>query len=335
MADVKITTTGRSQVIIEGLIPATQFAAEKSAVLATFNQTMKLDGFRAGHIPEAVLEREVGNGQILEAMAERALQAEYPKILAEHKIDAIGQPQITLTKLALGEDLGFKITTDVIPTIALPDWQTISQKIGDTRETVNVTEEEINKVVAELLASRAEPNKEPPALTDELAAQLGEFKTAQELTEQIKKNLAAEKGKQAEDKWRLRLIEGVIAKIDLTLPATLIEAEIDKMMAELKDSLERVGLKFDDYLTHLKKTEADLRAAWQADAEKRVKVGLTMNEIAKAEKLKPDPEQVKKETEHLKSHYPSVAEERITAYVAHILTMEKVWERLEQAAKKL
>ena len=335
MADVKITTTDRSQVIIEGLIPATQFAAERAATLAEFNQTTKLAGFRAGHIPETVLEREVGNGRILEAMAERALQTEYPKILAEHKIDAIGQPQITLTKLALGEDLGFKIVTDVIPLMALPDWQTIIQKIGDTRETAVVTAEEVNKVVAELLASRIKPGEEPPALTDELAAQFGEFKTAQDLTEQIKKNLTAEKEKQAEDKWRLRLIEEIIAKTNLIVPATLIEAETDKMLAELRDSLERVGMKFDDYLTHLKKTEADLRAAWQADAEKRVKVGLTMNEIAKAEKLEPEPEQVKKEAEHLKSHYPDVAEDRIAAYVAHILTMEKVWERLEAVAKKL
>jgi len=335
MAEVKITTTDHSQVIIEGLIPATQFAAEKSAVLAEFNQTTKLDGFRAGHIPEAVLERELGNGQILEAMAERALQTEYPKILAEHKIDAIGQPQITLTKLALGEDLGFKITTDVIPVIDLPDWQTIVQKIGDTREVVSVTDEEVNKVIAELLASRTKPGEEKPTLTDELATQFGEFKTAQDLTEQIRKNLTAEKEKQAEDKWRLRLIEGVIAKTKLVVPATLIEAETDKMLAELRDSLERVGMKFDDYLTHLKKTEADLRAAWQADAEKRVKVGLTMNEIAKTEKLEPEPEQVKKETEHLKGHYPDVAEERLAAYVAHVLTMEKVWERLEAAAKKV
>lgn len=327
--------------VIEGVIPAEQFSREEKLVLEALNRETKLDGFRPGHIPEAVLRREVGEDKILNQMAERALQAEYPKILAEHKVDAVGYPQITITKMARGEDLGFKIVTDIIPAITLSDWQTAVKKVGEGKPAEPVTDEEVDKVVGELLASRAkEGEPKPPSLpagrelTDETARDFGEFTTAAELKEQIKKNLTGEKERRARDAWRLSLMEAVLAETPLETPKTLVEAEIDKMLAELRDNIERMGMKFEDYLTHLKKSEADLRAAWQADAEKRVKVGLVMNELARAANLKPDDEQVKKESEHLKSHYPDVDEKRIKAYVAHVLTMEKVWEQLEQTAKQ-
>lgn len=334
MTEVKITQNSGSQVTIEGAVPAAEFAKYESAVLTDFNKSAKIDGFRPGHIPEDVLRRELGEDKLLQEMAERVLQGKYPEILNEHKIDAVGYPQITITKIARGEDLGFKIVTDIIPEIKLPDWQTIVGKIGDTRQSDPASDEEVNKVVGELLASRAKEGEAKPELTDETASQFGEFKTAAELKEQIRKNLTLEKEKQALDKWRLSLIEAVLAETKLDIPQTLIEAETNKMLAELRDNIERMGMKFDDYLTHLKKTEADLRTAWQADAEKRVKVGLVMNEIAKTEKLQPDPEQVKKEAEHLKTHYPDVEESRIEAYVAHMMTMEKVWEALESSAKQ-
>lgn len=335
MAEIKIAQPSGAQVIIEGSIPAAQFSKEESAVLAELNHKTKLDGFRPGHIPEAVLRREVGEDKILNEMAERTLQTEYPKILAEHKIDAVGYPQITITKIARGEDLGFKIVTDVIPKLTLPDWQTAVKKVGAGEPAELVTDEAVDKVVSELLASRAKEGEPKPELTDETAKNFGEFATAAELKEQIKKNLTLEKERQANDKWRLSLMEAVLAETVLEVPQTLVGAEIDKMLAELRDNIERMGMKFDDYLTHLKKSEADLRTTWQADAEKRVKVGLVMNELARAAELKPDPEQVKKEAEHLKSHYPDVDEKRIEAYAAHVLTMEKVWAELEQAAEKV
>jgi len=335
MVEIKIEQPSGSQVVIEGVIPADQFAQEEKGVLEALNRETKLDGFRPGHIPEAVLRREVGEDKILNQMAERALQAEYPKILAKHKIDAVGYPQITITKIARGEDLGFKIVTDVIPAITLSDWQTAVKKVGEAKPVEAVTDEEVDKVVGELLASRAKEGEAKPELTDETAKDFGEFTTATELKEQIRKNLTGEKERRARDAWRLSLMEAVLAETPFETPKTLVEAEIDKMLAELRDNIERMGMKFEDYLSHLKKSEQDLRAAWQADAEKRVKVGLVMNELARAADLKPDDEQVRKEAEHLKSHYPDVDEKRIEAYVAHGLVMEKVWEQLEQTAKKV
>ena len=47
-------------------------------------------------------------------MAVIALEKEYPKIIKEYKIKAIGRREITLTKLAENNPLGFKIKTSVL-----------------------------------------------------------------------------------------------------------------------------------------------------------------------------------------------------------------------------
>jgi FKBP-type peptidyl-prolyl cis-trans isomerase (trigger factor) len=71
---------------------------------------------------EQALIENIGGQEILEKMAIIALQKEYPKIIEEHKIRAIGRPLITITKIAVNNPLGFKIRTFVIPEIELPKY---------------------------------------------------------------------------------------------------------------------------------------------------------------------------------------------------------------------
>jgi FKBP-type peptidyl-prolyl cis-trans isomerase (trigger factor) len=80
-----------------------------------------------------------------------------------------------------------------------------------------------------------------------------------------------------------------------------------------------------------------VRAEWRPDGEKRAKIQLILNEIALAEKLLPEADEVKKEVEHVLAHHseekggePSATErESATIYVMTIMTNEKVLKFLE------
>ena len=51
----------------------------------------------------------------------------FAEILDKEKIDAIGRPEIGITKLAAGNPLEFKVTTAIAPTIdSLPDYKAVS-----------------------------------------------------------------------------------------------------------------------------------------------------------------------------------------------------------------
>ena len=90
-----------------------------------------------------------------------------------------------------------------------------------------------------------------------------------------------------------------------------------------------MGLKFEAYLKHIKKTEEDLRSDWRVDAEKKAKLELILVEIAKVEKIIPEEEKVAKETDHLIEHYPTADRDRARSYIIKQMSQDLVFEYLE------
>ena len=85
----------------------------------------------------------------------------------------------------------------------------------------------------------------------------------------------------------MELLDKIVSASKITVPVILMLSELEKMEFELKNSLKDMGLKWEDYLEHIKKTEEELRMGWKDDALKRVKFGLVLREIASREKLIP------------------------------------------------
>jgi trigger factor len=90
-----------------------------------------------------------------------------------------------------------------------------------------------------------------------------------------------------------------------------------------------MGLKFEDYLTHIKKTKEDLRKDFRKDAEQRAKLSLVLNEIGKKEKIEADPDQVAKEVAMILEHYKEADPERAKMHAENVLTNEKIFQFLE------
>src|SRR3989339_1946852 len=127
---IEIKLLPNSEVEIIGEISAEIFMSGRSNAIKEFSDNAEMDGFRKGKVPEDIMIKNIGAGAVLEKMAVIALEKEYPKIISEHKIRAIGRPEITLTKLAENNPLGFKIKTSVLPEITLPDYKKIAHLIG-------------------------------------------------------------------------------------------------------------------------------------------------------------------------------------------------------------
>lgn len=97
----------------------------------------------------------------------------------------------------------------------------------------------------------------------------------------------------------------------------------------MESDITQMGLKFEDYLKHLNKTVADLRKEFKNDAEKKAKLALILNEIAKVEKIIADEEQVAKEVAAILEHYKDADPERATMHAQNVLTNEKIFQFLE------
>lgn len=260
---IEIKLLPGSEVEIAGEISANDFESHREQVVKKLSQEMKIDGFRPGNVPEKVLVEKIGEPAILEKMAVFSLQKEYPEIIKRHKIKALGQPEILITKLAKSSPLGYKIKTAVLPEIDLPDYKKIA---GDTK---------------------------------------------------------------IQQQGRLEILDKIINEAKAEIPKILIEAEKNKMLEEIRSSIEQTGLKWEDYLKHLKKTEDELMKDWDKDALKRVKYGLALNEIAEREKIEVGEEELNKEAEKILAQYKGVDPERVRIYTYGIIRNEKVFQFLE------
>ena len=74
----------------------------------------------------------------------------------------------------------------------------------------------------------------------------------------------------------------------------------------------------------------ELKTDWTPAAEKRAKLQLVLNEIAKTEKITPDAERVETQVKELLAHYKDADSHRVHTYVSTVLTNEAVMKMLEE-----
>lgn len=346
-----ITNLPNSRVSIASHISTETLANYKSKALADLQKSVKVDGFRPGSIPENVLIKQVGEIGLLEHMAQFALTDEYPKILLAEKIDAIGRPHITFTKIAPNTDIEFTIETDVMPTVTLGDYKSVAKKINANPIVATVTDEDVSAAILELRQMRAHQamhdngvehhdhnhaniaESELPELNDEFVKSLSaSFENVEDFTTKLKNNLAVEKNKAEAEKHRIEMIDGIIAESTIDVPAVMTDFELDKMVEQLTGELANSGLKFDDYLKMINKTAADLRIEWTENANKRAKMQMIFDKISETETIKPTDEEITAEVTKMMDMYRDhgdIDENRVRTYIVQVLTNSAVLAWLE------
>jgi len=142
-----------------------------------------------------------------------------------------------------------------------------------------------------------------PELNEEFAKSMG-LPTIEAFKNQIKQNLTDEKKNKQVQKQELEIIEQLIEKaVFEEIPDVLIDQETHKMLHELENNVTKQGLNFQEYLKHMKKSEADLRLDFAKDAIKRVKTALAIRAIAQKEDIQATKKEIEQEQEKTLASY--------------------------------
>lgn len=144
-----------------------------------------------------------------------------------------------------------------------------------------------------------------PDLNDEFAATVGNFKSLQELREQLEKNIREEA--EAEEEFRLEkaLLHELEQRATIgEIPDILLESELERMHEELKGSLVQRGVSYDDWLGQLKKTEDEVKRDLRPQAASRVKTMLAIRQLARDRDITVLDEDIDEEINSLLVHYP-------------------------------
>ncbi|CEG28057.1 trigger factor [Bacillus sp. B-jedd] len=156
--------------------------------------------------------------------------------------------------------------------------------------------------------------KELPELDDEFAKDVDdEVETLDELKNKIKSRLEHDKNHQKEHHVRDSVIEKAAANTEVELPAVMVQSETDRMMQEFEQRLQMQGMNLDLYFQFSGQDEEALREQMKGDAEKRVRVNLALEAIAKAENIEVTEEDINAELEKMAEMYNMTPENIVNA----------------------
>ncbi len=330
------------------ILPDTWEKFRKEAT-RNINESITIDGFRKGMIPENILIAKVGESTIHEEMAEMAIGRAYVDILIDNKIDAIGKPQIQLTKLAKDNPIEFKATTDVVPEVKLGDYKKIAQAElkKSKNDKINVDDKDVDEAILKVRKSSvsheghdhgklsAEEHEKMimdslPEFNDEFVRGLGDFKDIEDFKIKVREMIGQNKKDEAREKTRIRIADAISDATTIELPEVMIESELERTQSQFEHDIERMNVKLDDYLKHAKKTLEEIKKDWRPHAIKKAKLQLIINAIADAENIKPDQKEIETEVNHIVEHYKDANREHAQVYAETVLTNEKVFQSLEK-----
>ncbi|MGE5470892.1 MAG: trigger factor [Bacteroidota bacterium] len=112
---------------------------------------------------------------------------------------------------------------------------------------------------------------------------------------EIESNLKREVKKRIEGKVKDQVMEALLKANPITVPNSLVDMEIQRLMQAARQDMEQRGMKTKDF---------PIQPEWFADqAKRRVTLGLILAEVVKAEKLQATPEQVRAMVEETAQSY--------------------------------
>ena len=222
--------------------------------------------------------------------------------------------------------IGMKIDEEKDINVKFPD-EYFSKDLAGKDATFKVKVHEIKK-------------KEFPELDDEFAKDVSEFDTLKELKDSIKERLEKDNEQKAKYEKEDAIMKVITEGMKVDIPAGMIEAEVDNMVKDMEQRMSYQGLKLEQYLKMLNKTEADFRKEFEPQAIEAIKSRLALEAIIKNEKIEASEREVKDKLEEMAKNYGKTAEElekndNIKEYIKQGIENEKAIEYLVQNAKEV
>lgn len=151
--------------------------------------------------------------------------------------------------------------------------------------------------------------KELPELDDEFASEVSEFDTLAEYKEDVKKNLAEKKEKEAKDQKEMAAIEAVIADAAMEIPDAYVQTVQKQMVDEFAQRIQMQGLSMEQYLQLTGTNLAMMEEQIKPQALKRIQSRLVLEAVVAAEKIEASEEDFDKEVARLAEAYKMEADQ--------------------------
>ncbi len=220
--------------------------------------------------------------------------------------------------------------------------QVVGMKIGEERD-VNVTFPEhyhadnlAGKPVVFKVKLLGIREKVLPEINDEFASNASEFETLADLKKSIKDRLQENKTKEVEAEAENKLVEEIVKRSKLDVPAAMVDSQIDHELHHMEEAVKAYGIDLKTYMQIMGTTLEDYRKSKEKEAEAQVKASLVLEEIIKKEGIKVLAKDMKAKiaeiAERTKRNVTDVEREMQNneSYLKNTILSEKVINRLKE-----
>ncbi|WGE31925.1 trigger factor [Actinobacillus genomosp. 2] len=364
-------------------VAADKIEAAYKEQLKGYAKNARVDGFRKGKVPHAIIEQRFGLAARQDVLSDEMQRAFFDAVIAE-KINLAGRPTFTPNNYQPGQEFSFTATFEVFPEVELKGLENIEVE----KPVVEITEADLDKMIdvlrkqqatwtesqeaaqaedrvvidfvgsvdgeefeggkatdftlamgqgrmipgfeegivghkageqfdidvtfpeeyhAENLKGKAAKfaitlkkveNIVLPELTEEFVKKFGSAKTVEDLRAEIKKNMQRELKNAVTARVKNQVINGLIAQNEIEVPAAAVAEEVDVLR---RQAVQRFGGK--------PEMAAQLPAElFEADAKRRVQVGLLLSTVIGTNELKVDEKRVEETIAEIASAYEQPAE---------------------------
>ena len=144
-----------------------------------------------------------------------------------------------------------------------------------------------------------------PELDDDFAkdTNIPNVETVEDLKNTVKERLASAKQAQAENAADEKLFDELTSNVKIDMPDALVEDEVNGQIQQMAAQIQQYGISFTQYLKMMGKTVEDVKNDYRENAEKSVKLRLTLNKIAEVENLEATDEDVEAQYHDLATQY--------------------------------
>ena len=221
--------------------------------------------------------------------------------------------------------IGMKIDEEKDINVKFPE-EYFSKELAGKDATFKVKLHEIKK-------------KELPKLDDEFAKDVSEFDTLDELKADIKSKLEKQNADREKYETEEAVVKALCENTKVDIPSGMIETEVDNMLKDFEQRLSYQGLKLDQYLKMLGKTEEEMRKEYEPQAIEGIKSRLAIEAVIKAEKIEATDKEVEDKMKEMAKNYGRendetfLKNENVRNYIKQGLESEKAIDFLIKNAK--
>tara|TARA_Y100000588_G_scaffold254171_1_gene268715 strand:+ start:738 stop:2027 length:1290 start_codon:yes stop_codon:yes gene_type:complete len=215
-----------------------------------------------------------------------------------------------------------------------------SEKTVELPVPEDFPEQFANKTATLTLTVKAVKEEELPEEDDELAQQVNaeEFDTIDELKERVRTDLLETLQRQADEAYRLKVVDELVGLSEVEFPQVLLDREIDDIIRESHGSDVRA---YQAHLAQIGKSTEEYREMFREPGQQRLFRSLVLGELTSAEGIEVNDEDVAEQMEKMLEPLGENAEsmramfesDRGSANIRNSLLTDKTLARLQEIAE--